>query len=144
MKQGDHMERLEFGPWTIETDKGRTEEFYAGHHLITQDCSCEDCLHYVQACEQFPAEIRDLFYVLGIDPCKEGEVSAFGRSGDGTHHYVVFYHFAGRLIEGPEQDETMSSYKLAGFDISFTEETDLVPERFPSPVVQVELEMYLD
>ncbi|GKV65573.1 MULTISPECIES: hypothetical protein [unclassified Sporosarcina] len=144
MKQGDYMKRLEFGAWTIETDRERTREFYAGHPLLTQDCSCEDCLHYVQACEQFPAEIRDFFRFLGIDPHKEGEVSAFGRSGDGTHHYIVFYHFAGRIIDGPEQIETMPSYKLAGVDISFTEEADLVPEGFTSPVVQVELEMYLD
>lgn len=143
MNEANQMDRVTYGPWVIEIDRRRTEEFYASHHLITQDCSCTDCLHYVQACENFPAEIREFFSALGVDPRKEGEVSEFGRNKDSMQLYIVFYHFAGKIIDGPDQLENEQSYKLAGMDISFTEETELVPEGFPAPVLQVTLEMYL-
>lgn len=61
---------------------------------------------------------------------------------NGTHLYCSFYHIVGRIIDGPKLGgkETLT-YELAGFDIGFTDDVDLVPEKFPKPIIQVELEM---
>lgn len=136
------MKRMKVGSWTIEVDVEQTKRFYDGFHLITDDCICDYCANYILACNQFPLEIKDFFVCLGIDPCKEGEVSEYMKNQDGTHFYRAFYHVVGRIIKGPKLwNEDTSVHNLAGFEIGFTEVLDLVPEGFPMPTVQVEFQM---
>lgn len=142
MYVGDIMERIKLGPWVIDVDVSRTKRFYEEFHFITEDCSCSYCANYILACEKFPPEIKNLFDSLGINPCKEREVSEFMENDDGTHLYHSFYHIVGRVIEGPKLDEKeTSTYNLTGFEIGFTENIDLVPEKFPRPTLQIEFEM---
>lgn len=142
MYVGDSMELMKVGPWFIETDVEQTKRFYDDFHLITEDCSCDYCANYILACDKFPLEIKDLFDSLGIDPCKEGEVSEYVKNKDGKHFYRAFYHIIGKIIEGPQLwGKEASTYNLAGFEIGFTEDLDLVPEEFPMPTVQVEIHM---
>ncbi|MBP3953134.1 hypothetical protein [Bacillus suaedae] len=144
------MEQIKIGAWTIAIDVGKTTSFYDECHLITEDCKCDYCANYVLACEKLPQSVKDLFHSLGIDPRKEGEVSHYLENKDGTHLYHVFYHIVGTIIEGPElwaptteESETSSPncVEQNGIDIGFSEDLDLVPEEFPTPTIQFEIQM---
>lgn len=131
------MERLVIGPWTLEIDRKKTAEFYQQHHLITDDCSCHYCANYSLACENFSQEVLDMFKRLAIDPKKEGEVFTADEKEDGTLLYSGFYHVIGRIVHGPDGEMAL----VDGLPITFSKETDLVPEGFPEPVLQWDFEM---
>jgi hypothetical protein len=144
------MKQTIIGPWTIEVDVDKTNAFYDDYYLITEGCDCDFCANYVLACEKFPPEIKNLFYSLGIDPRKEGEVLEFMENEDGTHLYGAFYHIVGRIIKGPSlwvptnKSSEVSShlfFKYHGIDVGFTEDLALVPEKSPLPVIQFEIQM---
>ncbi|MCJ0930571.1 hypothetical protein MST22_05340 [Virgibacillus halodenitrificans] len=139
------MIQMKVGPWVIETDVNLTKNFYNNYHVITKDCSCDYCANYILACANFPPEIKNFFDSLGIDPCKEGEISHYIENKDGTHLYSAFYHMIGRVITKPQvwelPNNEISIFSLAGYEIGFSEDLDLVPEGFPTPTIQVEIEM---
>ncbi|UOE93327.1 hypothetical protein [Alkalihalobacillus sp. LMS39] len=143
------MKQTKVGPWTIEVDVDKTKEYYDKYHLITEDCDCDYCANYVLACERFPSKIKDLFNSLGIDPRKEGEVSEYMLNKDGTHLYCAFYHIVGRIIDGPKWIPTKKGSEVStpnfaehnGVDVSFSEDLALVPEEFPMPTIQFEIQM---
>jgi hypothetical protein len=139
-----------YGPWEIEVDVDRTKEFYDKYHLITEDCECIYCANYVLACDNFPQDIKGLFGSLGIDPRKEGEISQYTENNDGTHLYGAFYHIVGRIIRGPElwvptqKGSEVSSpnfAELKNIGAGFTQDLSLVPEEFPLPAIQFEIEI---
>lgn len=144
------MKRITLGAWTVEVDIERTKEFYDKYHFITEDCECVYCANYVKACDKFPQDIKDLFSSLGIDPRKEGEISHYIENTDGTHLYGAFYHVVGRVIEGPElwmptqEDSEVSSPNFVEVNkivLGFTEDLVMVPEGFPLPSIQFEIEV---
>ena len=144
------MKQIKIDSWLIEIDVTKTKEFYEKHHFISEDCACDYCANYILACDTFSPEVRDLFHALGIDPRKEGEVSEFMKNEDGTHVYGAFYHLVGRIIEGPRILETAKQeseisplifVNYHGIEISFTEDLSLVPEGFPTPTIQLELQL---
>ncbi|MCD5324464.1 MULTISPECIES: hypothetical protein [Pontibacillus] len=144
------MKQTRIGSWTIEVDVNKTKEFYDNYHLITEDCDCDYCANYVLVCEKLPPEIKDLFNLLGIDPLKEGEVSEYMENKNGTHLYGAFYHIVGRIIEGPklwvptkEGSEVSSPdfVKYNGVEIDFSDDLALVPEGFPMPTIQFEIQL---
>ncbi|MEB1808369.1 MAG: hypothetical protein LPK26_13945 [Bacillaceae bacterium] len=144
------MKKLAIGPWTIEVDVDKTKKFYDSHHLITEGCDCDFCANYVLACDQFPSEIKALFHSLGIDPRKEGEVSEYMENQDGTHLYGAFYHLVGSIIEGPKlwipadkgsEVSTPSFVEYHGVEIGFSKDVALVPDGFPVPTIQFEIQM---
>ncbi|MFJ7826640.1 hypothetical protein [Psychrobacillus sp. NPDC096623] len=144
------MDQIKVGSWDIEIDVNRTKEFYKNYHLITEGCSCDFCANYVLACDIFSQDIMNIFNLLGIDPRKEGEVSEYMENEDGTHLYGGFYHVVGRIIKGPNlwvptkkgsevSSPTFINYK--GIEIGFSNDLVLVPEDFPTPVIQFEFQM---
>ncbi|MFV8830382.1 hypothetical protein [Alkalihalobacterium sp. APHAB7] len=144
------MKQTKIGPWTIEVDVDKTKEFYDKYHLITEDCDCDYCANYVLACDRFPSEMKDLFQSLGIDPRKEGEISEYMENQDSTHLYSAFYHMVGRIIEGPKlwtpskkgsKVSTPSFVEYHGVEIGFSEDLALVPDGFPVPTIQFEIQM---
>jgi len=146
----DFLDQRKIGSWIIEVDTKKTKDFYEQYHLITEGCECNYCANYVLACDQLPEEIKILFNSLGIDPRKEGEVSEYMKNEDGTHLYGVFYHVVGRIIKGPqlwvpnmESSEVFSPNFEKYFDveIGFSDEISLVPEGFPTPIIQFEVQM---
>lgn len=144
------MKRIKLGSWTIEVDVSKTRSFYDNYHLITEDCECDYCANYVLACDKFPKSTKELFNFLGIEPRKEGEVSQYIENQDGTHLYAAFYHTVGKIIEGPKlwvpssEDSEVSLPNFVehhGVDIGFSEDLALVPEGFPKPTIQFEIQM---
>jgi len=144
------MKQIKLGSWIIEVDLRKTKKFYDEYYLITEGCDCDYCANYVLACDKFPQEITELFNSLGIDPRKEGEVSQYMENQDGTHLYGAFYHIVGNIIEGPklwgpttEESEVSSPnfVEHSGVEIGFSEDLALVPEGFPTPTIQFEIQM---
>jgi len=145
------MKQINVGPWVIDIDVKRTEEFYKKYHLLTEGCNCEFCANYVLACGTFHEDIKNLFCMLGIDPRKEGEVYECMENQDGTHLYGGFYHLVGRIIDGPKlwvpKEEVGSEVSSPNFEmhngieIGFNDEVALVPDDFPKPVIQFEFQM---
>jgi len=144
------MKQINIDSWLIEIDIAQTKEFYETYHFITEDCGCDYCTNFVLACDTFSPEVTDLFHTLGIDPRKEGEVSEFMKNEDGTHIYIAFYHLVGKIIERPEhsqptkkngEDSPLLFVNVHGFEISFTEDLSLVPDGFPMPTIQMEMQL---
>ncbi|SHG82642.1 hypothetical protein [Ornithinibacillus halophilus] len=131
------MKQIKMGSWTVEVDVEKTIAFYETYYLITEDCNCDYCVNYVRACDSFPREVMELFSMFGIDPRKEGEVFELSETEDGLHIYNGFYHFVGRIIESPDDDQLENFRPDTSIEISFDEQIDLLPESFPSPVVQL-------
>ncbi|KGX91158.1 hypothetical protein N781_04980 [Pontibacillus halophilus JSM 076056 = DSM 19796] len=143
------MKQIRVGSWTIEVDVHQTKEFYNAYHLITEDCPCDYCANYVVACETLSREIKELFQLLGIDPHKEGEVSEYMENEDGTHLYDAFYHLVGRIVEEPNDsaphktEDEFSSLHEHEIHIAFSNDLALVPEGFPKPIIQLEIQLNL-
>lgn len=143
------MRQIKIMNWILEVDVERTREFYQGYHQITHGCDCLFCKNFVAAVEQLPHEVLEFFHSLGIDPTKEGEVSEFCENADGTHLYSCFYHIVGQLISGPDcwtkTDEEISHLtgnflEISGFTFGFTYCISLLPDDFPRPAVQLEVQ----
>lgn len=133
------MKNFQIGQWLLEVDLEITKGFYEHFHFITEDCSCNYCKNYVIATNYFPQEIKEMFQSLGIDPRKEGEVMQYTENDDQTHLYGVFYHLVGRIIDGPS-----TFTEFYGMVIRFSEELELVPNQFPEPTIQLDLQLNID
>ncbi|WP_054712892.1 hypothetical protein [Bacillus sp. JCM 19041] len=128
--------KINIGSWVIEVDPVMTKTFYNNYHFITDDCDCESCTNYVEACSTYPIELMSFFQLLGIDPCKE-ELSDF--SVDDKRIYSVFYHLIGRIIEAP--NSSTQTLVKTHVEVWFSENLDLVPASFPNPTIQLHVEM---
>lgn len=131
------MKTVKIGPWTVKLDTEKTRDFYKKHHRITEDCSCHHCENYSLAVDSFPEQMQTHFERLGIDPQKEGEVFVGEDDGKDMLLYMGFYHVVGELVEGPKQAVAEED----GLRFYFSDQTDLVPEGFPEPVLQWEFEL---
>lgn len=149
-----------FGPYTLNVDVERTREFYARDDI--GQCTCQDCQNYRKAILQAPAAVHDFFRSLGIDLCKPTEV--FNVTGaleeDGTIRYNGWLHVCGIIVECPETKvETVAengtrvlSYRMDlayrpdpeyPFSVLPVKEITLLPDGFPTPAVELEIDAYL-
>ncbi|MCM3618390.1 hypothetical protein M3936_12440 [Sutcliffiella horikoshii] len=139
------MKQIKIGSAVMEVDVVKTKEFYSGYHSITDDCACDYCANFVRASDCFSEEVKELFASLGIDPRKEGELSHYEENADGTHFYSAFYHFVGRMMDVPllsDKDRSSLTFlELQGVHIAFHEKLELVPEGFPVPTLQLEIQL---
>lgn len=149
-----------FSDCVLDVDVERTRKFYARDNRW--QCDCRDCRNYDKAILAAPEAVVTFLRSLGIDPRKPAEV--FNVTGmpeaDGTIWYNGWYHVCGTLVECPETvTETVSengsrslSYRWElGYrpdpDYPFvllpTKEINLLPEGFPTPAVELELDTHL-
>ena len=145
-----------FSNFVIDVDVERTREFYARDDRW--QCSCQDCRNYDKAILTAPATVLDFLGSMGIDPRKPTEV--FNTTGmieeDGTIPYNGWLHVCGTLAEGPDTViERVTEDGVRGlsyrwdlayrpdpaypFELLPTREIDLIPENFPAPVLQMEI-----
>ena len=66
---------------------------------------------------------------------------------DYNHLYMGFYHLVGEIVKKPNEDvekwNDSNIIKIDNVNFIFSEELDLVPEKFPQPVIQLEFEVIL-
>ena len=149
-----------FSDFVLDVDVERTREFYDREGKW--QCSCLNCRNYDRAILTAPDTVLDFLRSLGIDPRKPAEV--FNTTGmleeDGTISYNGWLHICGTLAEGPdtvtergtEDGARCLSYRwdLAyrpdpayPFSILPVKEITLLPEDFPTPAVELEIDARL-
>jgi hypothetical protein len=149
--------RVTYREWTFEVDIQRTAEVYrSASRSSSERCGCNACLNFaVQRDTSYGPEFKKLLTDLGIDHCKEDEVSHLYRNTDGLHNYNGCFHFKGRIAEGRDcmvpagiDGYTVSLMELDGhISVGFMRPPSRVYDRFeadePGTLVQVEFSLVL-
>ncbi|MFP3727678.1 hypothetical protein U8V72_21065 [Priestia filamentosa] len=140
------LETINLGKWELKVDVELTKEQYKKTWNL---CECEDCKNYYKATQQVSPQVQGFFKDLGINPSVINHLSCFGDiKENGLHYYIGSYHLVGTL---KEQDVAFLSnqtepytYKLdENWEISFTTDLEFVPGFFPSPVIQMDVDVYI-
>ncbi|PLS17011.1 hypothetical protein CVD28_14340 [Bacillus sp. M6-12] len=139
------LETIKIENWLIEVNVDKTLEFYRKDLNI---CSCLGCNNFVEACKYIKTPVLDVFRKLGINPAKPAHLSEFPTMEDGVRQYIGSYHFVGRVFEGEmstlsNSNET-NTFEIENFAFGFSVDLEFVPEDFPSPVVQLDFDAYID
>lgn len=140
--------------WQIVFDKAATEAAYSALPL-DMGCDCSSCQNYRACVPNFPNDVYAFFEELGIELAKPSEVYTLqnGLEAD-TVFYGGFYHLVGSYLSGNDVWQPIAKniktqnatalYKIAdGFEIGFTKNLDLVPDNFPLPALQMEINFTL-
>ena len=145
---GENMTQKQIAGWIIEIDKDTTELAYAKLPLDI-GCTCHTCRNYIAAISAFPNEVLEFFEEFGIDPAKPSEVYE-NKFENNKVLYGGFYHIVGDYISGDDiwqpvakkhkHQKTTEFCKITDdFQIGFTHGVVLVPDKFPRPVLQMEI-----
>lgn len=139
---------IHISDYIISLNYKDTKLFYDKEDYITDNCGCDYCKNYFLACEQLDLSTKILFNSLGIDPQKEAEVMHLFEDDDFIHHYSVFYHFSGKIINGPlfwlkqsREVFTPNFIKFNDIEIGFTESLSIPPDSLAKPIVQLEIKL---
>lgn len=136
------MTEFTFGPYHLRADTAQTRAYYAAHPLPWVTCDCSGCRNFVRAVKTLPPAVTELFAALGLDPEKPAETmyytgTAESVSGGG------WYHLCGTL-SGDAPASPMTLVEITPeFSIAFRPDCALLPEDFPRPCVQMEVEFRL-
>lgn len=139
------MRGVAFGPYRLMADIEATRAWYEAHPLPWVTCDCAGCRNFVQAVKALPPAVTDFFTALGLDPEKPAEVCV-DRGDRESCLYGGWYHLAGELTAGGPPPGRLCGAWLApaeGVEIAFGPECHLLPEDFPRPCVQLNLEWRL-
>ena len=133
------MAEFVFGTYRLEADVAATRAWYAAHGEIAGGCDCAYCRNFAAAIGGAPGEVLRFLRELGADPLRPREVMELGREPDGRRLYEVIYHIAGLFgdREGPRME------LLPEVHCGFSAECDLLPEEFPRPCFQLDLDLRL-
>lgn len=99
-----------------------------------EDCGCTGCIRFTEFRDSFyPAEFRELLVTLGIDYCKEAEVTTYIEPGKPP--MSGWYNFVGEI----ELGENELHYIRKDFRIQISSERALVQRVFDSyPILMLE------
>lgn len=139
------MKIIPLKDWILKIDSEKTKEYYDSI-TVEEGCSCDYCRNYIKNCERFTKKVMDFYKMLGIDPQKEGEFMEFETDTD-DHLYMGFYHLVGEIVKRPDSEVSkwndLNIIKIDNLKFTFTDKLDLVPDKFPRPVIQLEFEVVL-
>ena len=128
--------------WRLDVDVEATRTVARTLPFMTAPCDCGPCRNFQAALEFLPGPVRDLLDRLGTGPDKPAEIYHCCRNPDGTHKYGAWYHVVGTVLHGPDHSpegqvpfEALSDQVLLFFT---SKHVALVPEGFPTRVIQVE------
>lgn len=142
------MTEFAFGAYQLLVDVERTRDYYAARPLPWITCDCAGCRNFVQAVKGLPVPVRDFLAALGLDPEKPGELCFYSGTPE-TVSGGGWYHLVGRVLEGsarPGDYEAFPAgwYEVDGnFSVGFKTACDLLPEDFPQPCFQMEIDFCL-
>ena len=138
------MAEITFGAYRLLVDVETTRAYYDAHPLPWITCDCAGCRNFAQAVKNLSRPVREFFDTLGIDPEKPGELDYY----QGTAEMLSgggWYHLAGTILEGaagPGEREMFPAgwYEVdESFSVAFRTECFLLPEDFPRPCFQMEI-----
>ena len=148
-----------FANFVLDVDVERTRAFYARLDVKTtsENCVCQGCQNYDAAILLTSPEVLNFFERLGIDPRKPAEVyDLMGGDLDenGKMYYNGWYHVCGVRLQGSsawmDVTDEMKHLEIAGmyavddfFKVSFEENTMMLHEDFPTPVLKMEIDAHL-
>ena len=131
------MQTMSFRGWVLEVDPDATRRAYAALPSGSPEvCGCLECRNFVAARPSvYPAEARELYAQLGIDPAKEAEIYRKVELESGLHSYGGWHHLIGRILTDPGGIVTITDH----FVLYLSDRPALVPNSFRGqPIVQVE------
>lgn len=137
------MTEFIFGSYRLTADVEATRAWYAAHPLPRVTCGCAGRRNFVQAVKTLPPAVTDFFSALG--PEKPAEVCVDHADREGCL-YGGWYHLAGELTAGGPPPGRLFGEWLTlaeGAEIAFGPECHLLPEDFPRPCLQLNLEWRL-
>lgn len=145
--------------WRMQVDPEATRQ---AHESMPQggaeSCGCLYCRNFIASRDRaYPPEALDLFHSLGVRSDRETEIGAPLRLAEGCWLYGGWFHFVGRIVEGPKRPgrtaqlpakggvrggavRVLDYRPLAdGFGIAFADQAHLLPEPLKGEkVVQLE------
>lgn len=140
------MKERIIGPYRIAVDVEATRTYYAAHPLPWITCQCSGCRNFVRAVKTLPPAVTEFFTSLGLDVEKAAETMYY----TGTPQDVYgggWYHLRGAILEGGPWNEGLPPeawVEIApDFSVAFQQECALLPEDFPPPCVQMEVDYRL-
>jgi hypothetical protein len=125
--------------WEIEVDAEETAQVQRSRISGSPEaCACLPCKNFVAVRHAaYPAEFLELLERLGVPADRESEIYHCGQVEPGLHFYGGWFHFVGRIVNGPEAHTggpTGGPIELkpisAIFSMGFTRQLGLVPKSF--------------
>ena len=129
------MTEFTFGAYRLLVDVEATRAYYAAHNEPWITCDCAGCRNFAQAVKDLPRAIRDFFDTLGLDPEKVQE--------------LCYYNGSEQTISGSSKPGDYQVFPVGwvditkAFSVGFKNECELLPEGFPHPCCQMQLNFTL-
>ena len=140
------MKEFHIGSYRLSVDAEAARAYYAAHPLPWVACDCAGCRNFIQAVKTLPPAVTDFFAALGLDPEKPAEVYAIDQEESAALcPYGAFYHLTGEIWAGLPTSGCCGEWlTLAeGVEAAFRPDCALLPEDFPRPCMQMEMECRL-
>lgn len=110
----------------IMVDKELTEQIHRNPKYYV--CECAYCRNYNSTVIQYmPTSYQELLQELGIEILKPSEAVEYGQPILGTSHYIVDYHFIGKLLDDKYAKELNTSISDYAY---FPNDTTLASKEF--------------
>ncbi|MCL2053574.1 MAG: hypothetical protein FWG90_03910 [Oscillospiraceae bacterium] len=145
MSGEEYLIEKTFAGWRIEFDREATREAFT-KLPVGSGCDCKTCRNFLKAVESFPKEVVDFFNELGVDLMKPSETYGSRGIQDINMQYGGWYHIVGKYLSGEDIWQPAKEPKPVkwlditdDFAIGFTRNKALVPNGFPEPVLQMEI-----
>lgn len=135
---------FEFGSCRVDVDVERTRQWYKTEPTVSQRCDCDGCVNFDRSADLFPESVKSFFTALGADVKKPCEVYVNCADRDGTRlWYGGWWHLCGKLLSVQKEDWSVGEggpFGPRGFRFWFREECVCLPEDFPQPTFELELD----
>jgi len=143
------MEQKTIAGWTIEYNKEATQTAYAELPNDTLGCNCKTCCNFMKATPTVSKTILAFFEQFGIELLKPAEIYE-NYSENGRVFYGGWYHIVGNYLTGddvwqpvnkdPNHKHIAPMFQVDDeFKVGFTKDLALVPQGFPTPILQMEV-----
>lgn len=142
------MTEFVLGNYRLAVDVEANRTYYAARPLPWITCGCAGCRNFVRAVKDLPQTVKAFLEDLGLDPEKPEE-TCFYDGTPGTVHGGGWYHLAGTILAGAGQPGDRELFPAGwyevdqNFSVGFQTACALLPEDFPRPCFQMELDYRL-
>lgn len=140
------MKEWTIGLYHLAVDVEANRAYYEAHPLPWVTCDCSGCRNFVLAVKTLPPAVTEFFTKLGLDVEKPAETMYYigtpkDISGGG------WYHLKGEILEGGPWQKGLPPETWVEitptFSVAFHRECMLVPDDFPQPCIQMEVDYRL-